>query len=56
MQVSGTLKKWTCDAQQKGLAWLLGYCAHVATDVTIHPVVEMKVGPYDENKNHAPGL
>ena len=31
--------------QQKCLAWLLGYAAHVVMDVTIHPVVEMKVGP-----------
>ena len=39
--------------QQKCLVWLLGYAAHVATDVTIHPVVELKVGPYEQNKkNH----
>lgn len=36
--------------QRKAFAWLLGYSAHVATDVTIHPVVELKVGPYAENK------
>jgi hypothetical protein len=36
--------------QDKGLAWLLGYCAHVATDVTVHPVIELKVGKYEENK------
>ncbi len=34
----------------KALAWLLGYVAHVVTDVTIHPVVELKVGVYEENK------
>jgi hypothetical protein len=34
------------EARRKGLAWLLGYTAHVTTDVTVHPVVEMKVGPY----------
>ena len=34
------------DARKKGLAWLLGYTAHVTTDVTIHPVVELKVGEY----------
>lgn len=39
-------------ARQKCLAWLLGYAAHVATDVTIHPVVELKVGPYEQNKTH----
>jgi len=38
--------------REKGLAWLLGYTAHVVTDVTIHPVVELKVGPYAENKKH----
>lgn len=36
--------------QGKGLAWLLGYCAHVAMDVTVHPVIELKVGKYEENK------
>ena len=38
--------------QQKCLAWLFGYAAHVATDVTIHPVIELKVGPYAQNKKH----
>lgn len=37
------------NAQDKTLAWLLGFAAHVAMDVTIHPVVELKVGPYAEN-------
>lgn len=36
--------------QLKGIAWLLGYAAHVSTDVTIHPVVELKVGTYAQNK------
>jgi hypothetical protein len=36
--------------REKQLAWLLGYCAHVATDLTIHPVVQAKVGPYAENQ------
>jgi hypothetical protein len=31
-------------------AWLLGYAAHVITDTTIHPVVELKVGHYAQNK------
>jgi hypothetical protein len=31
---------------RKCLSWLLGYAAHVTTDMTIHPVVEKKVGPY----------
>ena len=36
--------------RDKQLAWLLGYCAHVAADVTIHPVVQAKVGIYAENQ------
>jgi len=36
--------------RDKQLAWLMGYCAHVAADVTIHPVVMAKVGPYAENQ------
>ena len=38
------------DARHKLLAWLLGYCAHLVTDVTIHPVVRIKVGDYAENR------
>lgn len=38
--------------QSKCLAWLLGYAAHVVGDVTIHPIVELKVGPYEQNKQH----
>lgn len=37
--------------QRKALAWLLGYTAHIGADVTIHPVVELKVGNYATNKN-----
>lgn len=40
------LREFRGQDRDKGLAWLLGYTAHVVTDVTIHPVVEMKVGPY----------
>jgi hypothetical protein len=36
--------------RKKAFAWLLGYAAHVATDTTIHPVVNLKVGPYADNK------
>lgn len=32
--------------QSKCLAWLMGYAAHVTADVTVHPIVELKVGPY----------
>lgn len=38
------------EGREKGLAWLLGYCAHVTTDVTVHPVIELKVGPYVGNE------
>lgn len=31
---------------RKCLAWLLGYAAHVTMDMTVHPVIELKVGPY----------
>lgn len=41
--LSGTLR-------DKAFAWLLGYTAHVITDTTIHPVVELRVGPYAQNK------
>lgn len=38
------------EARQKLTAWLMGYAAHVATDVTIHPIVNNIVGPYELNK------
>jgi hypothetical protein len=37
-------------SRQKAFSWLLGYASHVVTDVTIHPVVELEVGVYQENK------
>lgn len=37
------------EEQLMATAWLMGYAAHVATDVTIHPVVELLVGKYAEN-------
>jgi hypothetical protein len=36
--------------QDKAFAWICGYTAHVIADITIHPVVERKVGPYEENQ------
>lgn len=33
-------------AKRRCLAWLMGYAAHVVTDVSIHPVVKLKVGDY----------
>lgn len=37
------------EEQQIAAAWLMGYAAHVVTDLTIHPVVELRVGKYAEN-------
>lgn len=37
-------------ARDKQFAWLLGYAAHVVTDMTIHPVVQAKVGIYSQNQ------
>jgi hypothetical protein len=31
---------------------LLGYASHVAADVTIHPIVQAKVGAYASNQRH----
>jgi hypothetical protein len=39
------------DTWRKCLAWLLGYVSHVAADVTIHPIVNLKVGTYELNKD-----
>jgi hypothetical protein len=37
----------------KGLAWLLGYSAHVAMDVVVHPVIAQTFRPYAEDpKTH----
>lgn len=38
------------NGRQKCMAWLFGFAAHIATDGTIHSVVNMKVGPYEQNK------
>ena len=35
---------------QKCFAWLFGYTAHLVTDFTVHPVINLKVGPYEQNK------
>jgi hypothetical protein len=37
-------------SRDKCLAWLMGYAAHVVTDMCVHPVVELKVGPYKGNE------
>jgi hypothetical protein len=40
----GTLDKPRC------IAWLFGYVAHLVTDLTVHPIVNERVGPYEQNK------
>lgn len=37
--------------QEKLTAWLFGMASHIATDMTIHPVVELKVGKYEQNQS-----
>ena len=37
------------DDKLKCLAWLMGFAAHVVGDMCIHPVIELKVGPYADN-------
>jgi hypothetical protein len=44
------LSRWTGEPRNKAFVWLLGYASHVVADVTIHPVIEMKVGEYEKNK------
>ena len=36
---------------QKAIAWLFGYTAHLVTDLTVHPVVGLRVGEYAENQS-----
>lgn len=36
--------------RQKCVAWLFGFGAHCVTDGVVHPVVNLKVGPYEQNK------
>ncbi|QDF29155.1 zinc dependent phospholipase C family protein [Halarcobacter anaerophilus] len=38
------------EERRKAFAWLCGISAHIVTDVVIHPVVELKVGPYEGNE------
>ena len=41
---------WRSADTLKCFAWLFGYTAHVVTDSTVHPVVNLRVGPYEQNK------
>ncbi|MDW6004070.1 zinc dependent phospholipase C family protein [Vibrio mangrovi] len=38
------------EQQDRAFAWLSGFLAHVITDISIHPVIEFKVGDYRQNK------
>ena len=52
------LKNWSgdnglTDTNGRILAWLFGYASHLVIDATIHPIVEVIVGPYKDNaKEH----
>lgn len=46
----GRTKNSVGDVKNKQIAWLLGYSAHVVTDMTIHPVVQARVGVYAGNQ------
>jgi len=43
-------EKHTEKDTQIAIAWLFGYTAHVATDLTVHPIVELRVGEYATHK------
>jgi hypothetical protein len=38
------------NVRQKCAAWLFGFASHCVADGVIHPVINLKVGPYQENK------
>lgn len=44
------VSKLTGIEREKATSWLFGYVAHMAADMTIHPVVERLVGTYADNK------
>lgn len=44
------LQRMDGEPKKKGLAWLLGYASHVIADATIHPIIEIKVGDYENHK------
>lgn len=44
------IRELTGAERAKAFTWLLGYAAHIAGDLTIHPIVELKVGPYKGNE------
>lgn len=44
------LRQMNGEPKRKGTAWLLGYTSHFAADVCLHPVINLKVGPYEQNQ------
>ncbi|MDR2209707.1 MAG: zinc dependent phospholipase C family protein [Azoarcus sp.] len=36
---------------QIAIAWLFGYTAHLIADLTVHPIVKLRVGEYEANKS-----
>jgi len=40
------VKEMSGPEKYKALAWLLGFASHIIADATVHPVIELKVGPY----------
>lgn len=44
------LRTMSGDQRQICLAWFCGYLSHMVADATIHPVVNLRVGPYDGNE------
>ena len=36
--------------RERATGWLFGFASHMATDMTVHPVVERLVGPWQDNK------
>ena len=45
-----TVRTLPVATQARATVWLMGLAAHMATDMTIHPVVELRVGEYSQNK------
>lgn len=44
------VRKRAGEERARASSWLLGFAGHMAADMTIHPVVEGIVGPYERNK------
>lgn len=47
----GTFPGLSSDEAEPCLAWLFGYTGHVVADLTVHPVIFLKVGAYEQHKN-----